>query len=386
MFRKLTTVFLFLLATSAFAHGSLKFVNGLWFNGTSFEKKTMYSVDNVFRTTFDGEAKVVDLGGRYVIPPLGDAHDHVFADTMDVDAQLAQFFGAGVFYVKNPNNSASNTAAIRARMNTPETVDVTYANGGLTRTGGHPAQIYARFGAQFGDAHYGVDSMADLERQWPAIRAGKPDFIKIYLEYSEDETKRRGLDPALVPSIVKKIHDEKLRVTAHVTSPNDFHVAVAAGVDEITHLPFGPIPTADITLAAKRGTTVVPTILSHKPGNAGYDHTPNLTALKRAGVTLAIGLDNSHHTVLEEAEMFAKTDVFTNLELLRILTETTPRAIFPSRKFARLADGYEASFITLSANPLENLAALRQVELRVKQGHVLARGTQAPASPLAQGH
>jgi hypothetical protein len=153
----------------------------------------MYSVDNVFRATYDGEARTIDLAGHYVVPPFADAHNHAFADDANVDEQRARFLRAGIFYVKNPNSSIRGTAAIRSLMNRPETVDVIYANGGLTTKGGHPTQIYDRFGPGMSDnAYFIVDSAADLDRVWPLIRAGKPDFIKLYLEHSEDPKQRRG--------------------------------------------------------------------------------------------------------------------------------------------------------------------------------------------------
>src|SRR6185436_10980738 len=99
MHRKLTIVVLLMLAAlSAHAHGNFKFVNGQWFDGTRFVKKTVYSVDNVFRDAYDGEVRTLDLGGRYVIPPLADAHNHVFADGANVDEQLVRYLRAGIFY------------------------------------------------------------------------------------------------------------------------------------------------------------------------------------------------------------------------------------------------------------------------------------------------
>jgi imidazolonepropionase-like amidohydrolase len=370
MLRKLTTVVILCLAVSAHAHGNLKFTNGLWFNGTSFEKKTMYSVANVFRDEYDGEAAVIDLAGKYVVPPFGDAHNHAFADGADVDEQLARYLRAGVFYVKNPNNSASMTAPIRARVNTPETVDVLYANGGLTRTGGHPSQIYTRLGDRFSDAWVPVDSPADLDRKWPAMLAAKPGFVKIYLQHSEDPAANRGLDPALVPVIVARAHRDGLRVSAHVASAADFRTAVAAGVDEVTHLPLAPLTPADAEQARKKNVTVVTTILSHRPREGFTGHVANLTLLKHAGVDVVLGVDNDP-TVVEETLAVARLGVYTNAELLRMLTETTPRAVFPTRKLGRLEAGYEASLLALDANPLDDLAALRQVSIRVKQGHVL---------------
>lgn len=370
MIRKLTLVFFILLTTDALAHGNLKLVNGRWYDGTKFVARTMYAVDNVFRDAYDGEARTVDLQGMFVIPPFADAHNHVFADGMNVDEQLGRYLRAGIFYVRNPNNSAKLTAPIRARMNKPETVDVTYANGGLTRSGGHPAQIYAQLGPSFVDPFYEIDSSADLDAKWPAIRAGNPDFIKIYLEHSEDPKRNRGLDAALVPLIVQRAHRDGLTVTAHVSSAADVHVAVAADVDELAHLPLAPIDPADAKLAAEKNVTVVTTVLSHRPNEGFNDHQSNLALLKRAGVNVVLGVDGGA-LVLNELEAVAKLGVYTQAELLRMLVEATPRAIFPKRKIGRLSDGYEASFLAVHGNPLEDPSALRRVALRVKQGHVI---------------
>ncbi len=43
-------------------------------------------------------------------------------------------------------------------------------------------------------------------------------------------------------------------------------------------------------------------------------------------------------------------------------------AIFPDRKIGRLADGYEASFLVLDADPLADFSAIEKIRLRVKQG------------------
>jgi hypothetical protein len=417
MFSKLTTVSLLAIAIAllpihAFAHGNLKFINGRWFDGTKFVAKTMYSVDNIFRDHYDGALRdTIDLGGRYVIPPLADAHNHVLADGgPEVERQLKQYLRAGILYVQNPNNVLKLTEASRAKVNQPESVDVTYANGGLTSTGGHPAQIYDQIAAVIGwtpeqmrgQAYFFVDSEADLARLWPVIRAGKPDLIKTYLEHSEELAKRkddpqyygkRGLDPRVLAAIVKRAHADGLRVTTHLTTAADFHNALAAGVDEIAHLPLAPIDPADAALAAKQHVTVVTTVLSHRPTTGVNDpmalHRANLALLKKAGVSIVLGTDNGEKTVIDEAEAIARLGVFTNLELLRMWTTATPREIFPSRKLGALADGYEASFLALDADPLENLSAVRKVAIRVKQGHVIDVPPDKPGVadvllPLAQ--
>jgi tetratricopeptide (TPR) repeat protein len=385
------------------AHGVVRYDNGRWFDGKSFVARTMWSDNAVLREGFEGKPdSVVDLAGAWVIPPLADAHSHAFADGRDPAEAIARFLSAGIFYVKNPNNLPSMTAAIRPRVNLAESVDVAYSNGGITSSGGHPTQLYERLAVQMkrdpasmnGDAYHLVDRLEDIERIWPAVLAAKPDFIKVYLEQSEHHAERagraefkgrRGIDPALLAPIVRHAHDHSLRVSAHVWSRADFRAAVQAGVDEINHLPLERLGPEEAALAARRNVWVVTTTLSHRPvdGIADLDaiHRHNLKLLHDAGVRLAIGTDDDRSAV-DEAFNLVRLDVFDPKTLLRILTVQTPQTIFPQRKLGRLADGYEASFLALARNPIEDFAAIRDIRLCVKQGHSL-KVTAPTRRPLA---
>jgi imidazolonepropionase-like amidohydrolase len=398
-----------LFATTALAHGNLKFVNGKWLDGGRFVEKTVYSVEGVLRDRFDGEVRqTIDLGGRFVIPPLADDHNHVLGDNGNVDEQIRQYLRAGVFYVKNPNSTLKLSTAAKAKMNTPETPDVLYANGGLTASGGHPMQIYDALAAHVGwtpkqmenEAYVIIDNTADLAQKWPRILAGKPGVIKTYLDHSEEFAKRkddpkyygqRGLDPQVLRAIVVRAHRDGLPVATHVTTSADFHNALAAGVDEIAHLPLEPIAADDAARAARQHVTVVTTLLSHRPTPEGIIpiHQANLALLKRAGVNVVLGTDNGEKTVVDEALALAHFGVYTNAEILAMWTTATPRAIFPKRKIGQLADGYEASFLALDANPLDDLAAVRKIGVRVKHGHVVEIAPEKPGVadlliPIAQ--
>jgi imidazolonepropionase-like amidohydrolase len=97
-----------------------------------------------------------------------------------------------------------------------------------------------------------------------------------------------------------------------------------------------------------------------------YAHNINL--LRRHGVPLLIGSDLMGGTAALEIDALARSGLFTNLELLRMWSVTTPRAIFPKRSIGELRDGYEASFLVLRADPLADIAATRAIALRVKKG------------------
>ena len=48
--------------------------------------------------------------------------------------------------------------------------------------------------------------------------------------------------------------------------------------------------------------------------------------------------------------------VYSPLEVLKMVTEATPQFIFPERQIGLLRDGYEASFLVYSGDPLTYLA------------------------------
>ena len=164
-----------------------------------------------------------------------------------------------MFYVKI-QGSFPLTDALRRRLpiNRPGTPDVAFAQTFLTATGGHPIALHEQLllprgfypglarAALDDQVYFTIDSEADLETKWPRILALRPDFIKTNLWFSEEFAQRKNdpayfgrkaLDPALLPRIVRKAHASNLKVSAHVVSGADFHNALAAGVDEIVHVP-----------------------------------------------------------------------------------------------------------------------------------------------------
>lgn len=403
MKRHFKTIILFLsyifLNQSIWAE-NLQFTNGRWFNGKTFQAKTVYSINGVLSFKLKNKIdSTVDLQQSYVIPPLAEAHTHQFLDVMNYQEQIEDYLAKGIFYAKNLNSIPRFTVRIRPFINLPNSVDLAYAKGGLTATGGHPVQIFDGL-AESGqlpnmtakdmpnEAYFILDDEKDLAEKWQIIKNLKPDFIKTYLEHSEEYELRktdakyygkRGLNPALLPKIVEKAHRDKLRVSVHIATAPDFHNAVIAGVDEIAHLPLAPISEADAKLCAKKKIFVVTTTLSHRDTsgiqNLDEIHRDNLKLLFKSGVKIALGTDNMPTGVVEEAENIYRLQVFDNLTLLKIWTENTPNTIFPNRKIGFLKDGYEASFIALSGNPLEDFSNIRKITFRYKQGQFIKTRT-----------
>jgi imidazolonepropionase-like amidohydrolase len=394
--------------------GRTAYVNGFVFNGEHFQPGAIVVEGaSIVSAAPETATERIDLAGGYVVPPFCEAHNHNLGSPYENEASINAYLRQGIFYVGLLSNVPTITDQVRDTYNIPTSVDVLFGNGGLTATGGHPIRLreflleqgnYPGFTRETlaDETYFVIDNEADLERRWPIIMGFEPDFIKIFLLFSEEFDRRRddeaffglkGLDPELVPRIVERAHADGLRVFAHVESGHDFHVALASGVDVIAHLPGNSQPTridpADARLAAERGVPVMTTaMLIERPNRrrdpARYeamrrDQIANLRALRDAGVTLAAGSDEFTETSAAEIAHLRGLGVFTNAELLRMWSTDCSRTLFPQRRLGELAPGYEASFLVLGANPLDDFAATADIRMRVKQGVVLNIAPTPPA-------
>ena len=399
-----------------------EFRNGKWFDGRGFKEKTFYSIAG--RLTMKRPNRIdetIDLRGGFVVPPFGDAHCHHFDSSYNIDEQIGMYLRDGVFYVAVQTDTRSGAVQVANRINRPNSVDVAYSHGALTSSYGHGVEIYEglallrRPGAtnpeevkklrashlRENDAYYIIDTADDLERKWPTVLAGRPDFIKIYLLTSEEyeETRKRtdtigdrGVDPKLVPQIVKKAHAASLRVSAHVDTVSDYRTALRAGVDAMAHLPGYYVDAkddpskyklteADARETARRGVWVIVAPVAYdlfNPQSRSYDaqltartdavRVHNLRLLVKHRARIVFGSDRYGSTPVDDVLYLHKLGVFTNLQLLKTWCEATPEMIFPHRKIGRFKEGYEASFLVLNGNPLEDFTQVKSIRLRFKQG------------------
>lgn len=395
---------------------SYRFINGQWFDGKGFRPQTFYSVDGILTKKKPlSDVETVDLRNELVIPPFAEAHNHnlgsaIFLNRDAIQKMIGRYLAAGVFYVKIPGNPGANAAILRREsVNRPDSVDVSYANGVLTSRDGHPIGMtiegFKEAGSTppsvadlDGSSIFVIESEADLLAKWAKIMASKPDFIKTILSHSENFASRRadpklfgynGLDPELLPRIVKQAHAAGLRVSTHIYSAADFAAAVRAGVDEINHMPgirFDEgTSEADYAItpevarrAAKQGITVVATaglaqLFAKGEALAKVQalQRKNLELLKKSGVRLAVGSDNYTDTSVEEAMYLMTLNVFDNVELLKMWCTASAQTTFRHRRIGYLREGYEASFIVLRGNPLQKFEYVKDIHLRFKQGHFI---------------
>ena len=431
----LFTIFITLiLGFSAAAQQTPKnyeFTNGNWFDGKTFKRKKFYAANGFFTAKRPSKIdETIDLANGYVIPPFADAHTHNLDGKNDLDKMIAAYLAEGTFYVQVLTNYQTGAAEAKPFLNKPESLDVIYANGGLTSTFGHPFLAYEPGALGFyswrdtqaniekikqsriaaNNAYWFFDSIADVDAKWEKFLAGNPDIVKIFLLDAANQSKLKlndniggkGLLPEVAEYIVKRAHAVNRRVYAHIETADDFRLGLKIGVDGFAHLPgYGwdgsadgagriELTAADFKLAAKKRVVVIPSLNIGKNRGGNWDNktgvftpdqtrTPNILTrqkrmielMRQTGVRIALGSDSFGNTLDDELRRIYENKMLDNLTLLKIAVETTTQTIFPNRKIGRLHQGYEASFLVLNGNPIENFERVKNIQLRFKQGFPL---------------
>jgi imidazolonepropionase-like amidohydrolase len=408
--------------TSLSERKSYQFINGNWFDGKNFRRKDFYSVNGIL--TSKKPAKVdetIDLKNNYVIPPFAEAHSHKLNLKSELAEQEARFVKEGTLYALILNNGANNAAANRLYFGETKTIDVLYANGGITRAGQHPAFAYERNASgiaewwlpenvniinaarkEEGNSYWFFDTTADVDRKWNAYIASKPDIVKIYLlDVKNNASAGKSISEEVASYVVKKAHAAGIRVAAHIETFDDLKIGLKIGVDLFAHLPHYAYDTKrlepaqptftkeELRTIRTRKVVVIPTLSLNEEYSIDRNASNNyqgvldtvrfnkviefqkktVAALKNAGFVFAIGSDRD--SLAPELNYWHKNNIFDAATILRTATATTPQIIFPTRRIGVLKEGYEASFLVLEGNPLENFEQVKNIKLRFKQGFLL---------------
>ena len=388
------------------AKKNYEFRNGQWYNGTAFVAGTWYSNNGLLSKKAPSRIdSVIDFEGRWVVPPMGDAHCSSISENPSAANTLSQYMGEGVFYLQILGNTQEGRTATAPLMNKSNTPDAVFANGVITCTLGTPfleyegpankirnpsqwSEHYAELKTSrklLGNGYWFIDNKEALVANWDKLKAQNPGVISIYLLDVEQNGGKegKGLSAEVAKLVVKKAHKSGLRVFAQVETASDLALGLKLGVDGFSNLPGHnwdgtgdtkkfEISDADLKLLVKKKTPLV-LLISHAPAAANRAvvqefHRKTLRRLLDANVNVVMGSDDSQRTLRMELNYWFGLGDLDDARTLKVLVENTPRAIFPGRKIGRIEDGYEASFLVISDNPLTNVLKTRVIAFKVKNG------------------
>ena len=406
------------------AHSSAKivFTDATVLDGTKEMKPqphTTVVVENgkIARIARDGEvealadARVVDLGGAYLMPGLINMHVHFCGSGKPVSAGDA---GSLMKKIDNPAGRAILRRIIKKHAQTQLASGVTTVRGagdpllsdiavrdaiesgryvgprivapgtGVTVPNGHGAGLFAQVAASPQEA---AEQVRDLAKNGA-------DVIKLFItggvfdavEPGEPGVLRMSLDVA--KAACAAAHNAGLPVMAHVESAEGVRVALEAGVDTVEHgAPMTPeiieLYRGGVAQLEGRKPSVTCTISPALPFALLDPAKTNSTEVQKVngdivcagiiesarsavehGIPVGLGTDSScpyvtHYDMWREAAYFAKYVGVDNAFALHTATQANAELLGLGQVTGRIAEGYDADILITDGNPLEDLAALR---------------------------
>ena len=331
-------------------------------------------------------ATVIDVGGRYVVPGLIDAHTHI--STL---ANARRALESGVTTIRSASTSNYQDVALRelVKQGAVAGPDVIAAGVFITPELGETMLADARLGA----LKDGVTTEA-------ALRA----VVRVNLDHGVNVIKTRGTERAGLPNtdprqqtyteqqlawIVDEATKGGVPVMAHAHGDEGAFAAVRAGVRSIEHGTY--LSDSTLALMRQRGTFLVPTYITvmdlTRPGG-DYDD-PVLTLrgahmlprlgetvqrAHRLGVKIVTGADTQYgpeSLSRISGEVAALVELgLTTVEALRSATTVAADLLGLAGKTGAIQTGLEADLIVVERNPLQDAHALADVLVVISNGRV----------------
>jgi imidazolonepropionase-like amidohydrolase len=339
----------------------------------------------------------IDLGGRYLLPGLIDAHSHIESPAAALRALQSGVTTSRVLGDTNLQAMGTRNLIRGGHVPGPE----------LLVSPGHirpkPGMAFFMVYPQFGDAIAGElrgpDRIAEATR---ALIAQGADVIKV------GASERAGLastDPRLpeltedeIRAAVTEAAKQGLFVAAHAHAREGAAAAVRAGVRSIEHGTW--VDDATLDEMKRRGTFFVPTLAVMSPlgdpqGNSADDVAlqlrtqsmmgPLRAAIRKAhalGITVAAATDGSYADkddtgrirIAHEIAMLREQAGFTPLQSIKAATLDGARTIGIENRTGSIRVGLEADLVAYDGDPLTDSRTFFEPRLVVSDGRLVVEG------------
>ena len=362
----------------------------------------------------------VDLGGKYLLPGLINMHVHLAGSgkpqkkqrnneklvrtimrsalTRAVAYKMVCGFArdelmSGVTTIRTVGGLGNFDTRLRDEIAAGQRVGprILAANEGISVPGGHMAGSVAIA------AHSVDEALAHLHQS----ENEHVDLIKLMITGGVMDAREKGvpgelkMTPEMVRAVCGAAHQSGYKVAAHVESPEGVRVALENGVDSIEH---GATPDAHILALFRQTGAFLCTTISPALPYALFDRAvTNATEVEQYNGNVVFegivacakaALQNDIPVVLgndvgcpwitqydfwRELYYFHKYVGVSNAFALYTATARSAEMAGIGAVTGTLTAGKAADMIVVAENPLDDLRALRQVDMVVTRGHVIAR-------------
>ena len=456
MFRIFTLVFVVLLSCSIHSQEILRpdrpvaFVGGMLLDGYEaaepihhsvviFDDGRIVAVGERHNTPIPGNATVIDISGKTLLPGLIDAHVHVDLIGHGDYTRYYKFLQG----TKRLHEVMPIAAKQMLRAGVTSAIDL-----------GTPFQILdLRDQIRAGEIpgpRLTISGPWITRIRWPGI----PPEYEIFIDSPEEAATRTrelieqgadvikvwaGLTEEDYRAVVDVAHQHGVKVHAHLYHPEAIRAAIAAGVDVFQHVGSARNPPYDDDLLAQITHNNIPIVqtISHRiwvyPATVAFperlynpihkkDMPPDIYAevidsfnnfhrlsyfndigtetrnskvaarqFIEAGAYMGVGTDAASplnfHTEAMWYEMSALVESgMTPIQVISAATKTNAEILGQFEQLGTIEPGKMADMIVIDGNPLANIDAMAHVEIVVKDGGVWYAESAASGPVIEIGH
>ncbi len=365
-----------------------------------------------------GDTKVIDLGGKYLMPGLINLHVHLpgsgmpkhtkqqnaasvkrlmsFALSRYVVYTMCRNFAktelmAGVTTIRTVGGLTNIDSRIRDNINSGKTLGprMLVSNMAVSVPKGHMAGVLAYEAVTEEDCKIFVDKIAE----------DKPDLIKLMITGGVLDAKKKGepgelkMSPELVKACCEEAHRLGYKVAAHIESPEGVKAALYGGVDTIEHGAALDDATAEEfkTKGAAHVCTISPAIpcalfdremsgateMSQYNGNIVLNGIISCakTALEK-GIPVGLGTDTAcpfvtHYDMWRELAYFVKYVGVDNAFALHTATLVNAEIAGVANETGSVEVGKSADLLIVDGDPLSDITVLRAPSAVVMRGRFI---------------
>lgn len=363
---------------------------------------------------------VIDLNGKFVVPGLVNPHVHLFGTGMPskvisggnsqkavmkivntklgdailgilVKSAARQQLLSGVTTVRAVGDFKYSDVKLRDKINSGKVIGPRLKVSGpaITVPGGH------------GDGTFSMTS--DTEDGLRAlVRKNKEagvDFIKICVTGGVIDAKVRGepgevkMNEAQTAAVVDEAHKLGLRVASHTESFKGVEITAKTGVDTVEH---GASLTPEMAEEMKKTSSAM--VVTYSPALPLQKLDPSITKLDpicvyntgivvdnmtqgakdciENDILLGMGTDSScpfatQYNMWREVYFFQKRVGVSNAYALSVATLNNAKVVGVDDVTGTIEKGKCADMIVMSRNPLDDLTALRNLDMIVVRGKII---------------
>lgn len=344
----------------------------------------------------------IDLGGKFLLPGLVDAHRHLIGYTEAIATTDVIVTGAvegvrvaldslrsGITTIRDPGCKHMGVFTLKRLINEGFIPGPHIYAAGPNPTGA---------AAPEGWRNIWVDGETEMRHAVRELTRYGVDWIKFVVSCQSRKDLWSRTDKFLtfeeLKAGVKEAHQYGYRVSGHVEGLDGAQAAVEAGFSAIEH---GTV--IDEALAEKMAATgvfYVPTLFAFDSMSVQEDpllphevdafnrraseHKRSFQRALAAGVRIAVGTDMYRLPPLDayvnELKMLTRYGM-SNAQALQAATVTGAAILGEESVFGAIAPGMRADLIAMEGNPLQDLDALLNISLVIKSGKEIRLPSQA---------